>query len=246
MQLRVSHLIAVVLSLAATSMAAGAESLEAIKKKIHDQTSRLKSLSYKSHTTSNIQTPEMSVKSESDQTVQFMRQGDKVLSRMEVSSTTIQKFGGQEQKIPSNMVTVSDGQYQYTYSESAGQKSAFRQKIDPATQVNVFDGNKLFLDMEQNFSIKVLPEETMDGRSCFVLEMTPKGQMAAAGIGKTISHFDKGDGIIRKSVTHDKDGKIMNTMTTRDIKVDDAIPADRFKFKAPEGVTIQDMPSSNP
>lgn len=242
MQLRVSHLIAVVLSLVATSIPARAESFEAIKKKIHDQTSRLKSLSYKSHTTSHIQTPEMTVKSESDLTAQFMRQGDKVLTRMEVASTTMQKFGDQEQKIPSTMLTVSDGQYQYNYSESAGQKSAFRQKIDPANQISVFDGNKLFADMEKNFSIKVLPDETVDGRSCFVLEMTPKGQMAAAGMGKTISHFDKGDGIIRKSVTYDKDGKIMNTMTTRDIKVDDAIPADRFKFKAPEGVTVQDMP----
>ena len=243
MQLRVRLLIAIVLSLSVTSMTARAESLEAIKKKIHDQTSRLKSLSYKAHSNSVVQTPDMTVKTDSDQTVQFMRQGDKVLTRMEVSSTSMQKFGGKEEKILSNMLTISDGIYQYTYSESAGQKSAFRQKVDSNNQINVFDGNKLFSDMEQNYSLKVLPDETVDGRSCFVLEMTPKAQMAAAGMGKTISHFDKSDGIIRKSVTNDKDGKLMNSMTTSDVKVDDAIPADRFKFKAPEGVTVQDMPS---
>ncbi|HKQ48693.1 MAG TPA: outer membrane lipoprotein-sorting protein [Phycisphaerae bacterium] len=219
------------------------ETLESVKKQIHERTSRLKTLSYKSHFVSVMQTPEMTIKSENDQVAQFVRQGDQMFARIEVTSNTTQRFGGQEQKIPSTMLSVSDGQYQYTYSESAGQKSAFRQKLDPAKQVNVFDTHKMFADLEKTFAIKVLPDATVDGRSCFVLEMTPKDPAAISGISKTVSYFDKGDGIIRKSDTYDQDGKATTTSTTTDVKVDAAIPPDRFKFKAPEGVTIQDMPS---
>jgi outer membrane lipoprotein-sorting protein len=222
---------------------ASAETFDAVKKKIHDRTSRMKSLSYKSHFETQFQTPEMTIKSVNDQTAQFMRQGDKVLTRIDVTSNTTQKLGDREEKIPSTMMTVTDGEYQYTYSESGGQKSAYRQKIDPATQINVFDGNKLFADMEKNFNIKVLPDGTVDGRSCFVLELTPKDPTTIQGISKTVSFFDKDDGIIRKSDTYDKDGKITTRSTTTDVKVDAAIPPEQFKFKAPPGVTVQDMPS---
>lgn len=218
------------------------ETLEAVKKKIHERTSRLKTLSYKSRFVSVMQTPEMTIKSENDQVAQFMRQGDQVFSRIEVASNTMQKFGDREEKILSTMLMVSDGHYQYTYSESGGQKTAYRQKLDPAKQVNVFDTHKLFADLERNFQIKVLPDGTVDGRSCFVLEMTPKDPVALQGISKTVSYFDKEDGIIRKSDTYDKDGKNTTSSTTTEVKVDAAIPAERFKFKAPEGVTIQDMP----
>jgi outer membrane lipoprotein-sorting protein len=220
------------------------DTLEQIKNKIHEKTSALKTLSYKTNSVSNVNTPEMSMKSVSDQFAQFSKQGDKVLSRLEIKSMTEQKFGGQEQKIPSTMMTVTDGDYQYTYNESAGQKSAFRQKVNPTNQINVFDGKRLFADLERDYQIKVLPDETVDGRSCYVLEMTPKSEMAkSSGMTRSLSYFDKEDGIIRKSVFQDKDGKTSTQMTVSDVKINPPIPADRFKFTAPAGVTVQDMPS---
>jgi outer membrane lipoprotein-sorting protein len=42
-------------------------------------------------------------------------------------------------------------------------------------------------------------------------------------------------------VANGPDGKPMTTMTYTDIKINPDIPADRFVFKAPEGVQVQDM-----
>jgi outer membrane lipoprotein-sorting protein len=42
-------------------------------------------------------------------------------------------------------------------------------------------------------------------------------------------------------VTYTPDGKPMNTMTYSDIKINDKISPDRFVFKAPPGVEVQDL-----
>jgi outer membrane lipoprotein-sorting protein len=229
---------ALVFSLLASSAAHG-ESVEAVIKKLHDQLAKYKSLSFKSHGTTVIEMPGMSAKTESDQVVEAARQGEKILSRIEMKSMTIQKAGDQEQKIPTTMTIVVDGQYQHTYSESAGQKNATRQKINPDTEFNPFDVQRMFKLMEKDFTIKILHDQTIDGKSCYVVEMSPKNQSAQTGmnIGKQISYFDKASGVSVKSVGYDKDGKTMSTSLTTDVKIDPSLSPERFKFKAPAGVS---------
>lgn len=219
------------------------ETLESVQKKIHDLTSRCKSISFKTHVSGKIEMQGLSLATETDMAVEATRQGDKYLSRIETASAIVKKFGGQDEKTTSTILSVSDGQYNYTYTESAGQKSAIRQKADPAKDFNPFDTQKTFKDLEKDFTVKLLPDANVDGKPCFVLEMTSKGQAAQAGVTRTVSRFDKATGFSLKSETFDKDGKIMNESVTTNVKIDAQIPAERFKFKAPAGVTIQDMPS---
>ena len=87
--------------------------------------------------------------------------------------------------------------------------------------------------------LKVLPDSSSDGRAAWVIEATPKPDQA--GQGKTVIHYDKESGQMIKMITYTPDGKPMATMTYTDIKVNDKISPDRFVFKAPPGVEVQDL-----
>ena len=87
--------------------------------------------------------------------------------------------------------------------------------------------------------LKVLPDSSSDGRAAWVIEATPKPDQA--GQGKTVIHYDKESGQMIKMVAYTPDGKPMTTMTYSDIKINDKISPDRFVFKAPPGVEVQDL-----
>ena len=217
---------------------AEAESLEEVKKKIHDKVSSYKTLSYKTKTTN--QTPQM--KSNIDVKHEFMRKGDEVLSRTEYKSTTTTNLGGKEQKMDSTTLQIYDGKFSYTYSETKGQKSAFKQKVDSKDQTIPFNAAHGFKLSEQFYKLKMLPDETLNGKPVYVIEMTAKDDAMRQYIGRTLTYYDKGNGISIKSVTHDaKTGKPSSTTIVTDIKIDPAISPDRFVFKAPAGVEIKDM-----
>ena len=49
-----------------------------------------------------------------------------------------------------------------------------------------FDVQRMFSSWKSDFTIKILPDQTIDGKSCHVVETSPKNQSAQAGmnIGK--------------------------------------------------------------
>ena len=53
--------------------------------------------------------------------------------------------------------------------------------------------------------------------------------------------FHKESGQMIKMIAYSPDGKPMATTTFSDIKINPKISPDRFVFKAPPGVTVQDM-----
>src|SRR5262249_17648891 len=116
-----------------------------------------------------------------------------------------------------------------------------KQKWDPKTSVNPFDALNSFKLQEQNFNLKLLPDEKVDGKPCWAIELVIKDPAARAMMGRTVTYYDKNNGIGVKSVTTDKDGKVTTTSTTTDIKLNADIKPDKFVFKAPEGVKVQDL-----
>ncbi|MCG8404849.1 MAG: outer membrane lipoprotein-sorting protein [Phycisphaerales bacterium] len=217
-----------------------AETLEDVKKKIHDKLASYQSLHYKLKSVTDIKSPQMTMNMRSDTTFDCIRKGDKVLYRSEQKSKTDQKIAGIEQKSDGYTLVIDDGAYVYSYSEQAGQKSASKEKSSPETQTNPFDAAKSFKSTEQMFNLKLLPDETINGQPTYVIEMTPKNAAMKAFSGKNVNYYDKKTGISVKSVSYDPKGKVVGTITTTDIKINPKVDPSLFVFKAPQGVTVVD------
>ncbi len=231
---------------AGCAMAArAAETLESVEKKIAEEVGKYKTLQYSMHMVSDMALGEqMSTKTSSDGQTQAMRKGDKVLSRMDSKSRMTTKMGDQPpqtQEVSSLM--VNDGEYMYTLTEAAGQKMAHKSKPDPKMAgVDPLDTKKSFDTMRKDYNLKLLPDQAVDGKDCWVIEATPKDTKDPnMPIGRTVSFYEKKTGLPVKSVSYDKAGKVASTMTISDVKVNADIAAERFVFKAPPGVEVMDM-----
>lgn len=233
--------------LAFSTTSVRAETFDEVKKQIHEKVSKYKSLSYKIDVQSEMDTPQFKMKSSTQQAAQFVNKGDTVLARMETNSSSAQKMGEEEMKYDSKSLDVCDGKEWYTLVDQMGQKSATKRKADMKKDGNPFDPMGGFKLMEENFEIKVLPDETVNGKPAWVFEMKLKpGNPAAAMMGKTLAYYDKETGISIKGVSFDPAGKPTTTSTTSDVKINEDIPADKFVFKAPEGVKVQEVPDTIP
>ncbi|MBK8491586.1 MAG: outer membrane lipoprotein-sorting protein [Saprospirales bacterium] len=69
-----------------------------------------------------------------------------------------------------------------------------------------------------DFSHKLLGMETIDGRSCYKIELIPH-EDAAVVWGKVISWIDKTDYLELKTEFYDEDGYLVNTMLGKDVKM---------------------------
>ena len=184
-------------------------------------------------------------KSTTESSVVYAKKGDKWLSRVEAKTTGTRKLGETpEEKIESKMLTILDGEFMYNLTESAQGKQAMKMK-QPA---NDTFGDKMWEEMHKHFDMKLLPDETIDGKSTWVIESRPKAEkdatpeMKAAMEGtRSVTNYRKSDGAVLKAATYDKSGKTTMLMTMTDVKYDVDPKADAFKFTAPEGVTVMDM-----
>ncbi|HWL95054.1 MAG TPA: sigma-E factor regulatory protein RseB domain-containing protein [Phycisphaerae bacterium] len=233
--------ICILVGLSATS--GRAEDFKAVKKAIHDKISKLESFSYKMHSTQDMNNPSYQSKTVSDAAIEYVRKGGKVLYRTEMNTKMDVKMGDTEQKTDMKMIAVHDGEYTWSYSENNGQKSATKQKGDPAAAMNPFDALTSFKESEKMFAIKALPEEKVDGKACWVLEMMPKDESMKQFTGRTLAYYDKETGISLKIVAHDPQGKVMSTTTMTELKTNPSISPDRFKFTPPAGVEVMEIPA---
>ena len=214
-----------------TACVAG-ESFEEVSKKIAAASEKVQSFSAKSKTITEMKQEGFSMTSTTEGTTEMLRKGDVFLSRMETKSVTENVVAGTTSKQESTMLMINDGAYTYTVSEMGGTKSAFRTKVEKS------DADP-FKAWRETAELKVLPDESVDGHAVWVIEATPK--VAQAAQGKTVIYYHKESGQMIKMVVHTPDGKPMTTTTYSDIKVNEKISPDRFVFKAPPGVEVQDQ-----
>jgi outer membrane lipoprotein-sorting protein len=223
--------------LAVLSFAArAADNLEQIEAAMKKSWDGLKSVSMDSEMVMEQSTPQFSFKNASTGTTEMLKDGAKWKMRSETKGTMVQKFGDQETKTASNTLMVSDGEYIYSLTDSNGMKQAFKMKVQPGQE---YAGDSWVKSMREIYDLKVLPEEAVDGANCWVLEATPKQAGGAQGV--SIFYFTKDSGMMVKSIGKGPDGKVLSTMTSKNIKINPSIAADRFVFTAPPGVTVIDQ-----
>lgn len=217
--------------------------LDEVEKKLEESYRKVKAYTGKIKSATEISYGEgMTMKMDMEGTIEALRKDGKVLTRSEMRSKTVQNMAGQEMKTDQNMLSIMDGEYTYNLVDNTdgpmkGQKQAMKFKITETVDPMPLK------DLKNDYNLKLLAEEKMDGSDCFVVEATPKSPSTAPGAPtKMISHFRKDSGLVAKMVSFVSD-KPMMTMTMTDVKLDATLPPDRFVFKAPEGVTVQEMPA---
>jgi outer membrane lipoprotein-sorting protein len=225
---------AFVLGIMFVAVPASAETVEEVGKKIADASSKLKSFSAKTTMVTEMKQEGFSMSSKAEGTSEMLRKGEDFLSRSEIKTIMETNAGGNVSKQESTVLTISDGAYTYSVSDTGGMKTAQKVKMQKLDQKDPF---KVWKD---SADLKLLPDATVDGRAVWVIEAAPKGPAAAAQ-GKTVLSFDKETGQMIKMIANSPDGKPMTTLTLSDLKVNADIPADRFVFKAPAGVEVQDL-----
>lgn len=221
-------------ALTVVAVPVAAQSVDEVTKQIAAASEKTKSFSAKTKMVTEMKQEGFSMKSVADGTTEMLRKGPNALVRADMKMVNETNAGGQVNKQEMTVQSITDESHTYTLSDMGGMKSAQKMKVQKM-QVDPIAAWKETADL------KLLPEATEDGRAVWVLEAMPKGG-AASGQGKTILSFDKETGQMIKMVAHTPDGKPMTTMTYSDIKVNPDIKADRFVFKAPEGVEVQEIP----
>jgi outer membrane lipoprotein-sorting protein len=221
------------LVVAAFTVNVRAESLEEIMDKISKASESLKSFSATSKTVMEMSQPGYSMTTTIDGTIEMMHKGDKYLYRSEGDSVSETDMGGTKSKQVSKNLMINDGMYSYTLSETDGVKTAYKTKT-PETD------NDPMAVWKASAELKALPDSSVDGHAVWVIEASPKGPYASQQ-GKSMLYFQKDSGQLIKMVAHTPDGKPMSTTTMTDIKVNGGVSESRFEFKAPAGVTVQEM-----
>lgn len=229
--------VAVLLAVLNVASVRAADEFDAIEAKMKALWDGFTSISYESVTKADNSTEQFAYKMDSTGTNEMAKAGPKKWKMRSDSKTlTVQKIAGQpETKTESLTQMYSDGETIYTYTESQGVKSATKMKVPP-------DGNDVnesfFKNMREHYTLKQLPDETVEGAACWAILATPKQAQAAAGAMKYCISKDTGMMVLMEM--KDAAGKVMTLTTVKNVKVNPSIAADRFVFTAPPGVTVMD------
>lgn len=220
---------------------ARAESLEEVEKKLLAAHAQLQSYSARMQHRERL---EMSgtdyMATEVTGTIEWMRKGDKILYRLDMSGTVTQKFGEAEpQVIGQTSTLVSDGTHYFTLAEQLGHRRFIKQKVD--TTVNG-DIRSIIDIVKADNSIALAPDDKVEGAECHVIELTPKDPPGDDDpIHKTLLYFRKDIGLNVKVVSRNKAGKTVYDRTLVDLKINPSIEPSRFVLERPADVELTDL-----
>ncbi len=213
------------------------EVLEKVKKQLLDMVSKHKSFSAKITMKVDFSGTASWDRVDGNGTVEYLIQGDEILSRAEVTSDSISTIGATEIKTRDVHTMYGDGKIVYDVGETNGAKMAFKLKADP---MQIAVPTKAFFDVvREQYEAKLLPDETIDGKTVWAIETKPNEpeKMPAA---RTVSYFRKDIPLMVKTVSYDKYNKLFQTTLLTDIKVDQKHDPERFVFKRPPDVELYD------
>ena len=230
---------AAALGLALTGLTgtAFADALDDLGKSIEAKWDKAASMSYASDTTMKMSNPQMEMNSVTTGSYEMVRKDAAWNTRSENKTDATQKINGTETKTVSTTLMIVNGDTMYTLSDTGGVKTAMKNKTQPGQAAS---GKDFFKQLREKHDCKILPDETINGQACIVVEATPKGP-ANDYTMVTKYAFSKADSMLVQGSGKNASGKMTMVMNIKNIKIDPTIAADRFEFKAPEGVTVMDM-----
>ena len=233
------------------ALAAVGDELDAVEKQIQAAWQKHKSVTARMSMVAELNMGEMVLEGRGEGTYALLRTGDKVLSRIEVHKTTLQRVGGTERgKTEQQMTTIIDGEFSYSLTttkrgeEGKSQTDAVKNPIDPKM---CGDPRQLLAQLHKEGDVKLLPADAVDGQPVFVIEAVSQGGAGTPSLGsRTDYSFQQASGFLVKLVTYDFGGQPMTTMTWTDLKFDADLNPDQFVFRPPVGVPVIDNTRKKP
>lgn len=230
-------LVACVCLLACASFAFAAD-LADVKKDLSKAWSKHKSMTADMQFTQNIDMGGMKISVKGDGTVESLTKGDKTLVRMEMK--VVQTVGDGGQQMEMTLSSINDEEYSYILVSQMGQQMAMKQDLDPSKSPSP---DALFPFLEKENELKLQEDAEVDGAKCYVVDVIPKEKEEGnpMAVSKQRYYFDKESGAVRKLEMYGPEDKLFMTVKYTNIKFDTDLDPKRFKFEAPEGVTVQDQ-----
>ncbi|MBI5765215.1 MAG: outer membrane lipoprotein-sorting protein [Planctomycetes bacterium] len=233
---RIVQIVTLVMGALVSTTAQAGENLEAVVKRLEEVGAKLKSMSAAQIVEVNSETADFKMVSHTSGKYEFVRKGDTTLFRLESETTSVTTVAGNQVKMDQKMTMICDGKFNYTISDSMGQKTAMKSAVQK-NDMSVA-GKGFFDTLKKDNNLKLLSDEKVDGKEAFVLEVVPKSKGAGLSVSRSHYYLQKDTGIVVKSVMFDEAGKPMTTVLMNNVKINPDIPGDRFK--APEGVKFMD------
>lgn len=210
-----------------------ADTLENVEKQIVDANDKVKSMSGKLTSKGEMSMGGTSMTNLAEGTFEYVRQGDKMRYRIDMKNSMAQG----DMKMDSTNQLICDGDAVLLIQDQGGMKQGRKMKPEGSMQLSA---KQIFDEMKKENDLKLLPDETIDGKPAFTIEATPK-TANPMGLTKMVMNFSKENGVFLKQVGFDKDGKAIQTTTFTDLKVNPEIDPKRFELIVPEGVNVIDM-----
>jgi outer membrane lipoprotein-sorting protein len=136
---------------------------------------------------------------------------------------------------------VYDGEFLYSQLQQPKTfKQTTKSRYEPDRVLQI-GGKNLFRDLSESNSLKLLPEEMLNGRASYVIEATP-----TAGKGSAVHYFDKQTGVRSRMIERDETGKATLTLTLSDFNTSPEFSEDYFTYKLPEGFELIDKTKVEP
>ncbi len=132
----------------------------------------------------------------------------------------------------SSFTLITDGSTSWSYTPSKKQVVIDYYKDDG----NSFSPNKYLFNYPQNFYSEYSTDETVSGKECYVLSLTPRNK---GGIKSAKVWVDKSDYVIRKVSISTRE--LTRTYTLKSITLNPGLSSSEFSFNAPSGVEVIDL-----
>ena len=101
------------------------------------------------------------------------------------------------------------------------------------------DTNAILYVMKSSAVMELLPDETVDGKVTFAIRATLMAP--SPGVTAQVIYFAKETGVILKTVTFDTGDTAASTYELTDVKINVAVPKERFVVSVPKGTQINDL-----
>lgn len=217
-----------------------ADTIEQLQKKLAGSYAKVHSLSAKTSVSQDFKMQGLAYKAQSNGRFELLRQGGIMLFRMEMESKTVQQMGKNRSEVEGTSLIIDDGKFVYNYTVNNGAKSAIRA---PSTRST--DPVSMLKNVAKTYDLKVLPEDVVDGAACYVVEARIKDPTTSP-MFRQVFYLRKDVSILAKMIAYDNNGRQVATNLAKDIEVDAKIDPDRFKFEAPPGVEVIEVPAARP
>lgn len=228
---------------AAIDRAVAADSFDEIEKKSLALLDKIKTVTAKIKLDFEARQGENWVINHTTGTAEYLIKDGTVLSRLDLKSEVSTFTNSNETKETKDLLLLTDGKYTWNQGVQKGKRLVYKFPIDPVQ--SAISTREYFEVLRRDYDITVLPEQELDGKKTWVIEANRKPEGNVPRI-KTVINFRQDAPLMVRTVNFDPGGTKVQETFLHDVKVDAAIPPERFKYKPPPDYQVLDLTGEAP